>query len=132
MVWSLCTTLSSNSACLVHSDEPTHYPNNDNKPTTLDIGLTKNIAGKATTINELSSDHLPVLFEFNHRVARENETIFRWDYHSADWNSFRKVLNEITEIPRYINSPTDLDNQVQTLTNNITTAINTNIKQKCI
>ncbi|RZC42370.1 Exo endo phos 2 domain containing protein [Asbolus verrucosus] len=44
------------------SDEPTHFPENNMTPTTIDIFLTKNInIEKPTSLYELNSDHNPVV-----------------------------------------------------------------------
>ncbi|KAF8788678.1 Nucleic-acid-binding protein transposon like protein [Argiope bruennichi] len=58
--------IASNNLILIAPLEPTHFPINAPSSSTLDFGIMCNIAsGTATSLNELSSDHNPVLFEID-------------------------------------------------------------------
>ncbi|KAF8788830.1 putative RNA-directed DNA polymerase like protein [Argiope bruennichi] len=58
--------IASNNLILIAPLEPTHFPINAASSSTLDFGIMCNIAsGTATSLNELSSDHNPVLFEID-------------------------------------------------------------------
>lgn len=58
-----------NDCALLHTDEHTHFPENNMRPTTIDIAITKNIENTTTlkVTQELNSDHNPIhlkLFNF--------------------------------------------------------------------
>jgi endonuclease/exonuclease/phosphatase family metal-dependent hydrolase len=87
-------------------DNPTTYPPTG-PPSTLDIVLSKQVNGISdlTTLNELSSDHLPVVFEipFNNSVPKDEKIL---NFKKADWKKFKLEL-DVSSFA-LLNSPLDL------------------------
>lgn len=72
---------------------PTLYPSRGN-PSTVDLVVRKDIdcLSSIKTINDLSSDHLPILFE----VSSDFRCFINqnFDFHKADWKRFRCRIND--------------------------------------
>lgn len=114
-------------------DKPTHYPNNIHfRPDILDIALMKNIniPCDITVENNLQSDHLPVRLTLRGRPSRV-QTRQIPNYKLANWTQLKiDIENSLQDRP--LNTPNDIDTGVDSLTNSINTAINTNIPKKSI
>ena len=67
-----------NNCCLMYPNEPTLYPDNGITPTTIDVGINKNVysLSDVKVVHELSSDHTPVLFTLSaqHKLIRSRLT----------------------------------------------------------
>lgn len=71
--------------------EPTHVPDAANQlPDILDIALVKGLTTRArlTTLDDLPSDHLPVIMEIMHPVEL-SPTAEKFNYKAADWVFFQ-------------------------------------------
>ncbi|KAH0808874.1 hypothetical protein GEV33_013917 [Tenebrio molitor] len=68
--------------------EPTHTPYNGTSPTTIDLFLTKNVANytRAKLLNELNSDHAPVIMEMTYH-GLEDTTTKHTSFKHTDWDS---------------------------------------------
>lgn len=127
----LLNYVQNNNCSLMYPNEPTLYPDNGSTPTTIDIGINKNVHSLTDikVAHELSSDHLPVLFSLNdqHKIVK-NRLIY--DYDKTDWPNFRSILNKEIEITPKITCTNELERQVQKLTNTLQNCINKTIPKK--
>lgn len=116
--------ITKNPIIIKYPDTYTLYPTNSTNPSIVDIAIIKNIDSNinTTTLDELDSDHKPVLFKLNNKNI-ELVTPDTLNYKKADWNKFRKILTAETKINNKIKSINDIDNIINTLTKNIQTAI---------
>lgn len=100
--------------------------NSKAKPSIVDLTLLKNITNHNTTqvLNELDSDHKPVLFSLkNERSPRnENKRSFL-NYKLANWKIFKSEINDTLNINSKIDSITDIDDSVEQLTNILNNSI---------
>jgi hypothetical protein len=96
------------------TDKPTAIPS-IGPPSFLDLVISKHVVGisKPQAVNELSSDHLPIVFElpFNMTVNKE---LFLSNYAKADWKKFRgsfsRDIETFTECSSFsLNSQHDID-----------------------
>ena len=120
-----------NNCSLLYPNECTNYPANGMTPTTIDIGLNKNVRSlsEVRVAHELSSDHIPVLFSLGgqHKIIK-NRTIF--DYDKADWLKFHKLLTKNIIMTPKIGNSVDLEKEVQRFTNILQNTINKTIPKK--
>lgn len=88
-------TLDHDRILLHHPDEPTHYPANGGRPSTIDLVLTKgNLDPSSVQVfKEMNSDHYPIVFEMLSRVADDRSRSFR-DFRSTNWVAFRRNFDE--------------------------------------
>lgn len=99
-----------------------HYVDNY-RPTTPDLCLTKNVynLSELRTISALSSNHLPVVFDFFGSV--ESSSVTRFDFSKADWKGFRNHLNSNTLLTAYVSETSnDIDASILKLTESLTLA----------
>ena len=101
---------------------PTRIPLSGRQlPSTLDVVLSNGLheIENLSTRNELSSDHLPVLFEVKADSCREIPDHFIYDYKSADWNQFKLILDSRVDLDfsldRIVNE-SQIDTMVDTFT----------------
>jgi len=108
-----------------HPPSYTRIPfNRMQSPSTLDIVLSNgfhDIQNMSAPV-ELSSDHLPVLFEVCSDIRRETPDYFVFNYKEADWNRFHQILESS------INLEFSLDRiehtaQVDSMVENFTTSL---------
>lgn len=112
--------------------EYTYFPyRNDHQPDILDIVVTKNfnLPLQQTVINELDSDHLPVLITFA-GLPLNRPSSPRLIKGLVNWNIFKKSLDEIIVNPSQIDSPLEIDTNIEKLTKSISDAISTSTKQQ--
>ena len=111
----------------------THFPTNNNKPSTIDLTLTKNIETVSGLFTRcaLSSDHLPVFFTLE--GDHERCPLERMEYDKTDWSAFRRFINDNTHLThRVINSISEIDSSVTMITKLITEAKNKFIPSSAI
>lgn len=102
--------------------DPTHYPNNLGNPDVLDILIAKDFTFEyeLTTINDLSSDHVPVI------VTISSQPTTRLPPQSTlrtDWTRYyNNLLTQLTPPPP-ATTPNELDDQVAQLHDKLTTAL---------
>ncbi|KAM0734035.1 putative RNA-directed DNA polymerase from transposon X-element [Formica fusca] len=114
-----------NNCSIMFPDEPTHYPENGGTPTTIDIIINKKSRNITETIvlNELNSDHRPLLFKIgqvNCNNIYEQEV---YKYKRADWNKFRSFLNSKIVINNKIYTKQNIDQEVLKFTNSLEIAL---------
>lgn len=106
----------------------THFPSNNNTPSTIDIALIKNInLQEMTVINALDSDHLPVIATLCLKTTKHDPITIA----KTDWDKFRSSLNNHI-IDNNIHTKTDINSSIKKLTDNINTAFNVSTKQNTI
>lgn len=96
--------------------EPTRYSASGGE--VLDIALAKNLTIPLTALvmNELSSDHLPVLLDIEGKTKQERDAI------KTDWQIFKKSIKTPISI---IKNSKELDEAILNFNNKITEAITT-------
>lgn len=114
-----------NNCSIVFPDEPTHYPENGGTPTTIDIIINKKIRNtiEPIVLNELNSDHRPILFtvgQVKHNNTYEQEV---YKYKKADWNKFRSILDSKIVINYKIYTKQNIDQEVSKFTNSLELAL---------
>lgn len=130
-VWNsrLCTTRGRNlhtytsmNGLEVHGpDSPTHYPRRANfRPDVIDVAITRNVnVLNIHTIQDLSSDHVPVVVELNLEPNRQEPA----EVQNTNWELFTETLNnKLGKLPA-LNTTKDVDNFVEHLTKSIHNAI---------
>lgn len=114
-----------------HPPNHTHYPHSGQTPSTIDLVLSNvNFAFNIFTHpNQISSDHTPVIcctlgeFEETHKEM--------FNYHEADWNKFRRFIdNNVTEIPVPV-SIENIDNAIEDFTSMVLNARTNSIPLIC-
>ena len=108
--------------------EPTRSPLTYQNPDILDIAISINwkYPTTSTVLNELSSDHLPVV------ITVDSLPQFLCPFPNKpnyDWTIYRDKLTILTTTPT-LASPNDVDNATLTLQNNIMTALKASEKKK--
>lgn len=79
---------------IINTDEPTYYSPITMSGSNLDLFFTKNMTiNKPITVNELSSDHLPVMAKIIHRSNNNNNDKNIFNYSKTDWDQYKKELN---------------------------------------
>ncbi|CAG5092705.1 Similar to X-element\ORF2: Probable RNA-directed DNA polymerase from transposon X-element (Drosophila melanogaster) [Cotesia congregata] len=105
-------------------DRYTLYPTNGGKPSTVDLALLKNIYhADIETINDLDSDHLPLILTLNQTNTIKLDTKTVLNYKKANWQQFREIINDSIIINSNINSKEKIDKCIKNLTNTINDAI---------
>lgn len=125
--------------CITHNyfpiipNECTHYSQKPNiKPSTLDISIVKNInyVNKTTVLQHFSTEHRPVLTEFDFQVTI-NKIPKNWDFTNADWDKFQIFLdNNIDECQVEMESKRQVDEWVLKLETLIKRAMSAAIPYK--
>lgn len=73
---------------------PTYFPNNNKTPSTLDLALIENFDhfSELVSVNELTSDHNPILTEIGKQICNNPAHNF-YEFSNANWEGFRKYIN---------------------------------------
>lgn len=109
---------------VLHSDTPTFY-SPAGVGSTLDIALT-NIAdgcSKPSAITDLSSDHLPVVFELDQAINQRQQHLKR-NYHRANWPRLQRFIEDRVDENPLLETAEDIDRVLQALSLNIGEAEN--------
>ncbi|CAL1296039.1 unnamed protein product [Larinioides sclopetarius] len=124
------TYIVDNNLVLIAPPEPTHFPYNHPSSSVLDFGILKNIStGDATSLNDLSSDHNPVLFKIQ---ANTNLSSPAKTYNIINWQHFSQLIHsQIPDNPK-MDTADEIDTCINHLTNTINTALNLSTKTKVI
>ena len=110
-----------NNVTIIAPDAPTHHPQNGMTPTYIDLTINRNVTQnlEPTVLNELNSDHLPVIFTLkNVKINDTQRQTYLYD-NNTDWNKYRRILNENTIINNNITTGGDLDIEIAKITENI-------------
>lgn len=126
--------LGNNFDCKIyHSPGPTHFPYNNNTPSTLDFIIAKGISSikEPESLPELPSDHNVIKFTLtdNQRVNNSKKI---YDYSSTNWKEFRKIINNKILINNNISSIECLENELSKFSEAIISARNITSKIKVI
>ena len=114
---------------LLYPDGHTHYPSNTNhNPSTIELAIVKNIKyATIETINDLDSDHLPIILTLNNSKTPLNPDKKFLNYSKANWNLFRNYINTSLKITTKLKTEKDIDLAINNITiitqNAIKTAI---------
>lgn len=112
--------------------QPTYYPYDiRNNPDVLDIAIIKNFSNnfELKVHDVMDSDHLPVTLELKTDVEPAEPRVTN-DYRKADWRGLVNQLGNRLGAPPKLNSPQEIDHQVDIFTTAIQTAISDNIPLK--
>jgi hypothetical protein len=115
-----------NNITLAAPSEPTHYPaNNTHQPSILDFALLAetDFIHEISVVNELSSDHKPVLLHLgdpSNVVLAINRRIRT----QTSWEDFKSSLEEKLTQPTLLNTEESIDSAVATFTGEILDAVN--------
>lgn len=88
----------------------------------IDIFLTNMATNidQPVVINELSSDHYPVVTEVGSSVLRHPTT--KRNYHQANWQQFRQQVDSYVDYEAPLENPEDIDRQLQSIEEALTRA----------
>ena len=113
---------------LLFTDDYTYYPyNTKNNPSTIDLALIKNIKNiNIEVINDLDSDHLPIILTLNSKVKQNPDKKF-FDYSKADWLNFRNYINSNFKVQSKFRNKKDVDIAIKNTTEIIQKSSNINI-----
>lgn len=118
---------------IIAPNEVTYIPHNENQQSdVLDIALVRNVNMniQIRALNELSSDHSPVVLTLSGKLKEINKKVVL-NYAHANWEQFQNDI--IENLPnQQIENQEDLERSVQILTGIIQNAINENIPKKKI
>lgn len=122
----LCTTtnhngktiydfLTNNNYCLFHPNGDTHIPDNKKTPSIKDFTISNKIMVQSiNVINDLDSDHLPVIFTLNTKVkSLDPPTLIK---NLTDWKNFKNKMNAKTHITPEIITANEIDSAIKNLT----------------
>jgi Endonuclease-reverse transcriptase len=107
---------------IYYPPSPTRIPlNRMQSPSTLDIVLSNGLyeLDYLSTRTELSSDHLPVLFEVTSDSRREVPTHHIFNYKHADWNQFKLILDSRIDLDfslERIQTASQIDSMIESFT----------------
>ena len=110
-----------NNIVIIGPEVPTHYPQNGTTPTYIDLILNNNVTQdiRATVLDELNSDHLPVTFTLkNVKVNDMQKKTYIYNEHT-DWEKYKRILTSSTIINNNITDIHQLEEEVAKLTTNI-------------
>lgn len=99
------------------SDTPTHFPRGGQRPSYIDLIINKNYQINNTPIayDALSSDHAPVIVKINPtRTVPSERKIY--NYKETNWMRFREIINRSVVINNNINTPEDVEAEVERFT----------------
>lgn len=125
-------TYADNNNMLIHfPDEHTHFPDNNNQPSTLDIVLNKNsVIEPPVALNELQSDHRPIQIEIHMTHNIQNVLKPIKIYSAADWRLFRQYINENTIMKINFENNQELDDYINTVTTTLQHAMRIAIPER--
>ncbi|GBN19981.1 hypothetical protein AVEN_204579-1, partial [Araneus ventricosus] len=123
--------IANNNLVLLAPLDPTHFPyHHPFSSSTLDFGIMKNFStGNATSMNDLSSDHNPVVFDIN---TNSNLSSGSKNINITNWKTFCELIhNSIPGNPK-MDPEADIYEVFQQFTCCITSAINLSTRTKVI
>lgn len=94
-----------------HSSTPTYFPAQSNRtcPSTIDLAITNGYLNinNIHTINALSSDHLPVVFDIDFSTKFDRIVQTSYLYSEANWRTYKSYLENVI-------GPSQISNALQT------------------
>lgn len=126
-----------NNFLILHPSHPTYIPSSSRfNPSTLDLFLTNSVGlvSQPTVINDLSSDHLPVLCSILSSPVIENSFIY--DFKAANWNRYKSTVKRMLESVHVeelnVVSSSDLDQLIEYLNTLILESINVSVPKRSV
>lgn len=114
----LLNSIANSNIKILPPPHPTYWPSHRNRrPDILDIFITKTPNNCITTVintNDLSSDHSPVILEFE--LPSTNPTTNLQDPKKIHWPTFKKLVEIRTQLNPSLKSSDDIDETIQKLT----------------
>lgn len=99
-----------------HPNSPTHFPENGGSPSTLEVFLVKGHVDLVVpvTVNDLSSDHIPVLATVEGGNSVGFSSSFRVkDYEQADWVRFYRLVSQgLLSFDWQVSSRNEIDSSI--------------------
>lgn len=121
--------LNKNNYSLIAPDKYTLHPTNRGQPSIVDFAIIKifNNTIKLKTLNELDSDHLPIIMklELAKNIVQDDKNFL--NYHEAECVKFKEIIDNNLKINPKIKTKNDIEIN---LTNIIKNAINLAIPKK--
>lgn len=112
-------------------DTPTYYSDSGHRPDVLDITIAQNISCsiRLKVIQELTSDHNPVLVEYGNEVVEE-PTLVKINTKNTNWDVFAQYLtsNVGDNTLKADMTTQEIDNQVEIVTDHILGALKASTK----
>lgn len=104
---------------VLHPDSPTYY-SAAGVGSILDIAITNIVdnCSKPNVTTDLSSDHLPVVFEVNQEVCRHQQ-VRRRNYHRVNWPQLQRFVEHHIDQDPALETCADIDRVLQQLTDTI-------------
>jgi len=115
--------LQQNNYSIIAPDTPTHFPNsNKYRPDVLDIAIVRtSLLIQITNLNELSSDHNPILLELSDSPIKTSPPS---PILSINWKKFYHILSaEKDSVNPSTNTKQSIDSTIQNFTNSIQSAL---------
>ena len=112
-------------------DKPTHIAYHGDV-STIDFALNKSslVCSDPITINDLSSDHLPVVFSIKSN-SRQLDSISTFNFAKANWRNFRRYVDqEIHNSVSEIDSQPEIDSCIEKINSIIIQGMKQNIPNK--
>jgi hypothetical protein len=111
---------------ILFPDSPTFYPPKGN-PSILDIVLAKgcHTLSNVEALSLLSSDHIPITFTIGGPVTLNVKISL--NYSKANWSKYKEHINNHISIAENINSPSQIDLEIDHLTRTINNASTSSI-----
>lgn len=94
----------------------THYPFNNNLPSTIDFALIKNLKHDRVKVhNALNSDHLPITINIflNIKISRTKPQ----NKKQVNWKKFRVELDKNIVLKKAFSNPIEIDEEIENLNN---------------
>ena len=112
-------------------DKFTHYPYNSNQPSTIDLALLKNINNciSLEALNELDSDHSPLILELDSGNLKNEVDKKFLNYKEANWNKFRQIIQNKLTVNSKLANKLEIDQTTEKLTRIINEAIRVSIPE---
>lgn len=116
------------SIALAFPDENTLFPYNGGVPSVVDLAIIKNLKNynKPNCLNDLDSDHKPILLNINKYKIQTIQQKYL-NYKKANWPKFKSTLNKTITINNNLKNVEDLENCVENITDVIQNAITLSI-----
>lgn len=112
----LSNHIGQNDYTVLAPDTPTYYPfSRDKRPDVLDIALIRlPLSVHVTNLNELSSDHNPILLEVNSsNIASTPPTSSRF----INWKKYSRLLSEHRDEHQFLNNIEAIDTSIRNFSN---------------
>lgn len=108
---------------IMYPSNHTHFPTNGSQPTTIDIIVNKNVVDitEPETLQDLDSDHDPLIMKLSHQVLNDT-TRQAVIWKKVNWADFRDTLDRHIDINSTISTPTQIEDELEKLTDAVHTA----------